>query len=136
MDQKEADEKLDEIVSMAPGIFEDVRCGIGLPAGWLGILRELVKSVADLPEASTMKIVQVKEKFGTLRVYYEGTDSQRVRWLVAGAENSSASTCRMCGKPRYVRRSTAWFQAVCSECNDLREIDRVGFFDRIVTVQR
>lgn len=55
--------------------------------------------------------VQVKEKFGTLRFYYEGGDAY-IRGLVSMAESMSAVTCDVCGSPG-VQRSGGWIRTLC-----------------------
>lgn len=54
---------------------------------------------------------QVKEKFGTLRFYYEGGD-QIVDGLVRMAEALSGSTCEVCGAPGH-QRSGGWIKTLC-----------------------
>lgn len=55
--------------------------------------------------------VQVKEKFGTLRFYYDGGD-EYVRALDNMAESMSARTCEVCGNPGKVYRD-GWHSTLC-----------------------
>jgi len=55
--------------------------------------------------------VQVKEKFGTLRFYYNGGD-EYVRGVVSMAEYMSGTTCEECGSPGK-RPSGGWIQKLC-----------------------
>lgn len=55
--------------------------------------------------------VQVKEKFGTLRFYYDGGD-EYVRALENMAESMSARTCEVCGNPGKVYRD-GWHSTLC-----------------------
>ena len=57
--------------------------------------------------------VQVKEKFGTLRFYYDGGD-EYISGLVAMAESMSGCTCEECGAPGK-QRSGGWIQTLCDE---------------------
>ena len=57
--------------------------------------------------------VQVKEKFGTLRFYYDGGDDY-VRGLVSMAEWASAHTCETCGERGKIR-GTGWLYVSCNE---------------------
>lgn len=57
--------------------------------------------------------VQVKEKFGTLRFYYNGGDDI-VRGMVRMAESMSAVMCEECGAPGRSRRG-GWIQTLCDE---------------------
>lgn len=80
---------------------------------------------ADIDRAEYRKVdveikqvvaVQIKEKFGTLRFYYEGGD-EYIHGLVSMAESMSAVTCEVCGNPG---KSTdgGWIKTVCSAHND------------------
>lgn len=58
---------------------------------------------------------QVKEKFGGLRLYYEGGD-EFIQGLVRTAEAISYKICEETGKPGclYAKRN-GWIQTLCSE---------------------
>lgn len=56
---------------------------------------------------------QVKEKFGTLRFYYEGGD-EYISGLVSMAESMSANTCEKCGKPG-TQTNGGWITTLCEE---------------------
>ncbi len=55
--------------------------------------------------------VQVKEKFGTLRFYYEGGD-EYVSGIVAMAESMSGRICEECGAEGK-QRGGGWIQTLC-----------------------
>lgn len=57
--------------------------------------------------------VQVKEKFGGLRFYYEGGD-EYINGLSAMAESMSYVTCETCGKPGK-STSDGWIRTLCEE---------------------
>lgn len=56
---------------------------------------------------------QVKEKFGTLRFYYDGGDDY-IRGLASMAEAMSARTCEICGNPGK-SRGGGWIRTLCDE---------------------
>lgn len=58
-------------------------------------------------------VAQVKEKYGTLRFYYDGGD-EYIRGMVTIAESMSAVTCEDCGAPGELR-SGGWLRTLCSE---------------------
>jgi hypothetical protein len=64
--------------------------------------------VERIPEVTA---VQVKEKFGTLRFYYDGGDDY-IRGLVSMAESMSAVTCEECGNLGKSRRG-GWIRTLC-----------------------
>ena len=55
--------------------------------------------------------VQVKEKFGGLRFYYDGGDD-RVYGMVRMAESWAANTCEECGAPGKLR-GKGWLYTAC-----------------------
>lgn len=69
---------------------------------------------ARIPTEYCEQIVaaQVKEKFGTLRFYYDGQRSEYIRGLVAMAEAMSAVTCEVCGSPGTLRGGR-WRRTLC-----------------------
>lgn len=56
---------------------------------------------------------QIKEKFGTLRFYTNGSN-EYVHGIISMAEAMSARTCEKCGSPGKVRGSS-WFYTSCDE---------------------
>lgn len=56
---------------------------------------------------------QVKEKFGTLRFYYDGGDDV-IDGMVRMAESMSGVTCETCGKPGE-SRGGGWIRTLCEE---------------------
>ena len=87
--------------------------------GWKGLVTQLIQDVvAVCPE---IEIVQIKEKFGGLRFYYQTPDGtpQEVReaiWpLTQKAETESYSICEVCGAPGEPRQD-GWVQTLCGVC--------------------
>ena len=73
-------------------------------------------------EVQQVVAVQVKEKFGTLRFYYDGGDDY-VDGLVTMAESMSAVTCEICGKPGYPSKG-GWIATLCDEHHEEREFGK------------
>jgi len=71
--------------------------------------RPCKKWVPLYPKAS-----QIKEKFGTLRVYmtYETNEIER---FISEAENLSSKTCEECGSIGVLRNDT-WIRTLCDKC--------------------
>ena len=65
------------------------------------------------PEYFPVKFDQVKEKYGTLRVYFSGGD-EYVEGLVSMAEAVSAKTCEVCGNKGKSNRG-GWITTLCEE---------------------
>lgn len=85
--------------------------------GWHGILRAACKKIADherLAIARTFRFVQIKEKYGTLRLYHDGGDSY-CDGVVDMAEAMSAVTCEQCGAPGKPNDG-GWISTLCEGC--------------------
>lgn len=68
-------------------------------------------------------IVQIKEKFGTLRIYVDNS-SDRVDTLIGFAEAMSSCTCEVCGKPGKIDHGSGWLKVHCNEHQ--YEVDNVS----------
>lgn len=65
-----------------------------------------------VPEACPqVTAAQVKEKFGTLRFYFDGGD-EKIYTMVDLAESFSARTCEVCGSPGKLREG-GWVTTRC-----------------------
>ena len=88
------------------------RWGIGVGEGWFDILDELLTGLEKL-NLPDLRVVQVKEKFGTLRFYVNGANGEAYK-LIDRAEHRSEITCEACGKPG-VMRNDGWLKVCCDE---------------------
>ena len=125
--------KLNELKEKYPQFFSEhffFECG----DGWYGILSSLlyrinkqeehirnknayrVRHGHDRIKYESVKIVQIKEKFGGLRFYYDGGD-EYICGAVALAEDMSYKTCEECGDPGTVAEK-GWYRVRCQECRD------------------
>lgn len=85
--------------------------GFEVGAGWSDIILELHnKIISKYPDYS---IAQVKEKFGTLRYYTEGTGEDVWDW-VWEAEEKSQGICEECGRPGEILQNRNWIRTLCS----------------------
>lgn len=97
----------------------------GFPGdGWFEIIKKLSEDITAI--SSNVEVVQVKEKFGSLRYYFEIADSivgdeRKVLWkkisnLVSEAEAKCDITCEECGSPGHLREDLRWVLTLCDEC--------------------
>ena len=76
------------------------------------ILSEPEPQCKIVPEACPQVVaIQVKEKFGTLRFYYDGGDT-KIDGMVRMAESMSGCTCEVCGSPGEIRGGS-WLRCLC-----------------------
>ncbi len=129
--RKELDQ---ELVEKFPKIFvnrhgkptETLMCfGFECGDGWFQILKSLCHQIQHHVDwaqeqkekygrgqgCSQVVAVQVKEKFGGLRFYYEGGDDM-IYGMVRMAESWAANTCEECGAPGKLR-GRGWMYTAC-----------------------
>ena len=102
--------------------------GFDVGPGWHDILNALCGNIQHYTEWNNenfdkgytqykyvppVTVVQVKEKFGTLRFYYDGGDD-KIDGMVRMAESMSAVTCEKCGKPG-TSTGGGWIKTLCDE---------------------
>ena len=78
--------------------------------GWFNIIDALCAELKDRNVVAT----QVKEKFGSLRFYYDGGDEE-CYCLISLAERLSEVTCEVCGKPGEIDNNAGWLKCLCPE---------------------
>ncbi len=72
------------------------------------------------------KIIQVKEKFGKLRIYTDCINDE-LRHFLSDIENRSGKICEVCGNPGKLR-SGGWLLTLCEDhANDRPAIDDSEF---------
>ena len=84
--------------------------------GWDKITKPLIEKLTDL----NGHILQIKEKYGTLRFYYcwdhdhlvPDEDCDEFQNMVDNAERLSSKTCEICGEPGELRGYT-WVKTLC-----------------------
>lgn len=79
--------------------------------GWIPILDDLARDLYAMGWNGSLD--QVKEKWGTLRFYTEGTLEMLER--IELAEQQSAVTCEECGVPGEMRMGS-WCRTLCDRC--------------------
>jgi hypothetical protein len=80
--------------------------------GWNQLIKDLISDLIKM--GWNREVIQVKEKFGTLRFYInEGTDDIHRR--IAKAEIESATICEATGKPGKLRTDIGWHRTLCDE---------------------
>ena len=86
-------------------------------SGWDDLIDDTLEKIRTIdPE---IKILQVKEKFGTLRIYwystvgYDSPQSMLIQDIVRGAERHSEKVCEVCGMPGELRLDRSWDRTLC-----------------------
>lgn len=122
--QKELEQKLIERWPTWFNTKGDIRCtamprGFQHGDGWFDILWRLCEDleplVAEFRAAGGHKfeVLQVKEKFGGLRFYVNGSNDA-IHQRILAAQEESFHTCEICGQPGELRE-VGWIKTTCDE---------------------
>lgn len=130
---------LDDLIQRHPRLFRGEHSAIvsWLPEGWASLVEELfnaIEALLDDGQAARLEIRQIKEKFGSLRVYtqmHPGSGAtelseadvalhRQVMRLVQAAEKRSSLLCDACGAPSELRSFAGWMTTRCDRCLPLR----------------
>lgn len=107
--------KLDDLQSDYPGVFDSARW-VDVGIGWLGLIQAFVTEA--LPHDPALCVHEIKEKFGTMRIWCD-TPVLGARLAKGKAEFKSSLTCEVCGADGFVRRPPAgkwaWWRCLCDE---------------------
>ena len=82
--------------------------------GWAKILIELFTSLEPIVKYEDFKILQIKEKFGCLRIYTSMDGNRIIGDLISKAEDESGRTCEICGEPGE-ENCDGWIKTVCKK---------------------
>lgn len=92
--------------------------GICTGNGWYWLIDNLcncIQNYIDANKKPQVEIVQLKEKFGELRFYTNGTDKliDGMIWL---AESMSYQICEICGSTTNITHTKGWIKTMCKKC--------------------
>ncbi|MER8573345.1 hypothetical protein NKG99_14455 [Mesorhizobium sp. M1409] len=106
---------------------ELVKRGFSCRAGWFPILRQffsVVRQAIPPGREDAFTLLQVKEKFAGLRIYYglgaDLPDAARaaIDSAYKAAEDSAERTCEVCGKLGVLRVRGGWYATRCDDHAD------------------
>lgn len=79
--------------------------------GWSGLIDIIFHKIQELN--ATTKIIQVKEKYGGLRVYTDYINDELDN-IITEVERTSFTICEECGNPGQLRDGS-WYKTLCDE---------------------
>lgn len=84
--------------------------------GWFKIIDDMSAEIhyIILKTKCSCRVAQIKEKYGTLRVYMD-TSLDEIDKIIDKAEGLSGKTCEICGEAGQLRGNT-WFSTYCDDC--------------------
>ena len=84
--------------------------------GWHDIIKNMFTRLLDAGWDG--QLLEIKEKFGRLRVYISG-GSEVFTNIILETEAASSRTCRVCGAPGELRYE-GWIKCLCDKHEDIR----------------
>jgi len=106
--------------------------GFECGSGWFNLIWSLCEDIDRIikKENFSIKVVQVKEKFGGLRFYWIFKESNydildddkideifdKIESLINKAEERSYQVCEVCGAKGSLRKN-GWLKTLCDNCN-------------------
>ncbi len=119
MTEKDYESFANRMEQTYPKMFAGKYGGFAVGPGWWPMIEHLSHTIQSHidhlqkqgKECPQVVVEQVKEKFGTLRFYYQGGDDfiSGAVWL---AESMSPSMCEECGAPGK-RTGDGWIRTLC-----------------------
>jgi hypothetical protein len=105
-----------------PKMFEGKYGGFAIGEGWWPIIESLCANIQshtdwwnknreNRPVVEQVVVEQIKEKFGSLRFYYQGGDDQ-ISGMVRMAEAWADKSCETCGAPGTLG-GKGWIKTLC-----------------------
>ena len=127
------EEKQKKIIADYPEFFKGIgkspqeSClafGLECDDGWYDLIDtccSLIKHHYKNKKDIDFEFLQVKEKFGTLRLYFQGGDSF-IAGVVDMTEAMSANICEITGNPGKLHVRNMWYKTLCES-----EAIKLGF---------
>ena len=113
-----------KLVKKYSEFFQSPNFNIECAKGWNDILENMFKEF--IKENIKLRISQIKEKYGSLRVYIEfpGSmeDYSKAEKIIHKAESDSFKTCELCGKEAKVQNIKGWYSCICVRCRMIEKL--------------
>lgn len=102
----------------------DISCG----DGWFDIIYKFLSNIKTFVEQNKVIILQIKEKFAELTIYYRIVDKddtglhKQMISLIERAKDEAAKTCEICGIQENVSiRGKFYIRNICKKCEVLSQ---------------
>ncbi len=97
--------------------------GFNCWSGWYSIINDMLATMDhSMSVPFDLKVVQIKEKFGTLRVYIAPRDPY-TQGIIDMAETISKHICERCGEPGEMRTGIGWHKTLCLNHYTCRKLE-------------
>jgi hypothetical protein len=96
-----------------------IQFGFEISDGWYWLLEQLMEEIYNYCNSNDKKIpdiIQIKEKFGSLRFYIQGGD-EMIDGMIWLAESMSYKICEKCGTTENIGHTKSWIITLCETCS-------------------
>lgn len=102
-------------------VLVPISFGIECGDGWFKLIYNLIDCIKNYCQWNnhSIKILQIKEKYGSLRVYTNGNDNI-IDGMIWFAEHLSYKICELCGSTDEVTQTEGWITSLCRKCKEAR----------------
>jgi hypothetical protein len=95
------------------GYILPIAFGIECGEGWYDLIEYAASKLEGLHQG--IEFVQIKEKFGTSRIYVNN-HTDEVEKILQFVEQESSTTCEMCGAKGTLFVDLGWWKTRCEKC--------------------
>lgn len=106
------------------GPYKSIVTNIGIRPGWYKIVTDLLDKINEYnKEDDLVSILQIKEKFGGLRVYTYFSNNvsdlikEEIQDLIDEASKKASTTCDICGCSGAMLSTKQWMRTTCEKHN-------------------
>ena len=88
--------------------------GFECETGWYNLIEKLCEEIVLADKNKKVRVVQIKEKYGSLRYYTNGC-SDKIYDIIDKYERLSMETCEVCGKKGKLKvtKGFGWYKTLC-----------------------
>lgn len=114
-----------DIKTKYPSILREIS-EFDVKEGWFDLVADMLKEInliANVNPEKDIKIVQIKQKLGELRVYVNGIINGSITYnipdisdIIKKYVNIASITCEDCGYEGRLEESDDWLHVSCSKC--------------------
>ena len=106
------------IIKPDPNLKDNLMAfGIMTEEGWYPLIFECLDKIQEIVDRDNIdiQVTEIKEKYGTLRIYLSGYTDEMYD-IVYAAEHKSETICEICGKQGELHKVNGWWMTRCDEC--------------------
>lgn len=93
--------------------------GIECGEGWYSLIKPIIDYIEEYNKDKTdedkIVIMQIKEKFGGLRIY-TNFHTDELYEMINHAEDESYHVCELCGSREDMGQTMGWITSMCKKC--------------------